>query len=271
MIDISKINYVLLDQPAISNVLFHPRPEFGQSKSAMDDTLIMIPVAAEIGLGARFHLTEKSGANILFFHGNGEIVADYDDFGQIVNQMGINFLAIDYRGYGRSTGQPTVTAMMRDCHIVFDFANQWLAKNGYPGPLVLMGRSLGSASVLELASHYPARIDGLVVESGFASTAPLLQLLGVNTAEIGFEEDQGFRNVDKIRNFHKPTLIIHAQQDHIIPFDEGALLFETCPAADKTLLKIPEANHNDIFMHGLQDYLAAIAKLAHRLTSPATR
>ncbi len=269
MIDISKINYALLDQPAISNVLFHPRPEFGQPEAATDDSRIMIPVEAEISLGARFHLAEKSSANILFFHGNGEIVADYDDFGQIINQLGINFLAVDYRGYGRSTGRPTVTAMMRDCHIVFDFVNQWLAKNGYRGPLVLMGRSLGSASVLELASHYRDPIDALIVESGFARSTPLLQLFGINAAEIGFEEDMGFQNADKIHNFYKPTLIIHAEHDHIIPFAEGALLFETCPAADKTLLKIPNANHNDIFIHGMQDYLAAITQLTGRLSSPA--
>jgi hypothetical protein len=270
MIDIEKIDYSLLDQPAILNVLFHPRPEFGQSESATDENRIMIPVDADTRIGARFHLVERSGVNILFFHGNGEIVADYDEFGPIVNQLGVNFLAIDYRGYGRSTGRPTVTAMMRDCHIIFDFVRQWLAENAYTGPLALMGRSLGSASVLELASHYAAQIDGLIVESGFARSEPLLQILGINAAEIGFEEAMGFQNADKIRNFRKPTLIIHAEHDHIIPHSEGALLFETCPAADKTLITIPDANHNDIFMRGLQDYLAALSKFARQLQGVTT-
>jgi hypothetical protein len=254
-----------LDQPAISNVLFHPRPEFGQSESATDESHIMIPVEADIHIGARFHRIERSGVNVLFFHGNGEIVADYDDFGPIVNQLGLNFLAVDYRGYGRSTGRPTVTAMMRDCHTIFDFVSRWLADNEYGGPLALMGRSLGSASVLELASHYAPQIDGLIVESGFAHSAPLLQLLGIQTAEIGFEEAAGFLNADKIRHFHKPTLIIHAEHDHIIPHSEGVMLFETCPSADKTLITIANANHNDIFMRGLEDYLAALSKFAQRL------
>ncbi|MBW2469039.1 MAG: alpha/beta fold hydrolase [Desulfobacterales bacterium] len=270
MIDISQINYALLDRPAISNVLFHPRPEFGQSESATDESRIMIPVEADIRIGTRFHLVDRTGVNVLFFHGNGEIVADYDEFGPIVNQLGINFLAVDYRGYGRSTGSPTATAMMRDCHIIFDFVSRWLAQNEYNGPLALMGRSLGSASVLELASHYAAQIDGLVVESGFARSAPLLQLLGVDTAAMGFEEAKGFQNADKIRNFHKPTLIIHAEHDHIIPHSEGVVLFEICPATDKTLVTIPNANHNDIFMRGLQDYLAALLKFARRLKTDPT-
>lgn len=265
MIDISKIDYALLDQPAISNVLFHPRPEFGQPEAATDENRIMIPVEVDVRIGARFHVVQRSAVNILFFHGNGEIVADYDDFGPIVNQLGINFLAVDYRGYGRSTGHPTVTAMMRDGHIIFDFVKQWLSEHNHTGPLALMGRSLGSASVLELASHYAAQIDGLVIESGFARSAPLLHILGISAAEIGFEEAMGFQNADKIGKFYKPTLIIHAEHDHIIPHSEGALLFETCPAADKTLITIPDANHNDIFMRGLQDYLAALSQFAQGL------
>jgi pimeloyl-ACP methyl ester carboxylesterase len=267
MIDISKIDYSLLDRPEILMNLFHPRPEFGRTVSVSDDKDIMIPVEAEIAVGARFHMTDKSACNILFFHGNGEIVADYDEFGQILNQLGVNFLAVDYRGYGRSNGQPTVTAMMRDCHMIYDCVKKWRDKNDYAGPLVLMGRSLGSASVLELALHYADGIDGLIIESGFADAGPLLALLGVAIAEIGFEEAKGFRNIDKIHTFDKPTLIIHAERDHIIPFSDGEALFEACPATDKTLLKISDANHNDILMHGLKDYMAAVTKLAQRLVA----
>jgi fermentation-respiration switch protein FrsA (DUF1100 family) len=264
MIDISAIDYSFLDRPEILMFLFHPRPEVGRSKSSSDKADIMIPVEDEIGVGARFHFSDKSACNILFFHGNGEIVADYDEFGQMVNQLGINFLAVDYRGYGRSTGQPTVSAMMRDCHVIFDYVIKWLEKNAYRGPLILMGRSLGSASVLELAVHYAQQIDGLIVESGFAYAGPLLQLLGIDTTALGFEEAEGFCNIEKIGSFTKPTLIIHAEQDHIIPFSDGQALFDACAAPQKLLLKIPGANHNDIFMHGLKDYMATIQKLANQ-------
>ena len=271
MIDISSIDYSILDRPEILMYLFHPRPEFGQPESASAHTDIMIPVDAEVAVGARLHPAGKSACNILFFHGNGEIVADYDEFGRMMNQMEINFLAVDYRGYGRSGGRPTVTAMMRDCHMVFDYVKKWLHKNDYTGPLCLMGRSLGSASVLELAKHYAAGIGGLIVESGFAYTGPLLRLLGIAVTDIGFEEEHGFRNIDKIRTFRKPTLIIHAEHDHIIPFSDGEALFEACAATDKAFLKISGANHNDIFMHGFQDYMAAVKKLGQQLVSTADK
>jgi len=76
MIDISKINYSVLDRPEILMFLFHPRPEFGRSISSSNEADIMIPVEAKIGVGARFHFCNKSACNILFFHGNGEIVAE---------------------------------------------------------------------------------------------------------------------------------------------------------------------------------------------------
>ncbi|MGB5747897.1 MAG: alpha/beta hydrolase [Desulfobacterales bacterium] len=272
-IDISKINYSALDRPEVLNFLFHPRPQpppppFQATDSAgliTHEKDILIPVEDEVVIGARFHMAEKSGANLLFFHGNGEIVTDYDELGPVYNQMGVNFLAVDYRGYGRSTGKPTVTAMMRDCHVIFEFVRNWLRQNNFPGPILLMGRSLGSASVLELAAAGEDSTDGLIVESGFAYAAPLLRLMGIDLEAIGFKEEKGFRNIDKIRNFKKPTLIIHAEFDHIIPFPDGEALYNASSAPDKTFLKIPGANHNDIFMRGLQEYLAAVKNIVERV------
>ena len=267
LVKISKIDYSELDRPEILTFLFHPRPEWGEAGSDNRGEDLLIPVEMGVVVGARFHMEETSAPNILFFHGNGEIVADYDDLGSAYNRVGINFLPVDYRGYGRSTGQPTITAMMRDSHLIFDFVKKWLLDKGYRGSLILMGRSLGSASVLELASHYKDQIDGLIVESGFAFSGPLLQLLGINLRAINFSEEMGFGNLDKIQRFDKPTLIIHAELDHIIPFSDGQALYDASPSSDKTLLKIPNANHNDIFMRGFSEYMAAVGTLAQKVGS----
>jgi pimeloyl-ACP methyl ester carboxylesterase len=260
-----KTNYAALDQPEILAFLFHPRAEYGDQATPDSARDVLIPVADDTAVGGRFHMAHPEGPNILFFHGNGEIVADYDDLGPVYNQMGINFLPVDYRGYGRSSGRPTVTAMMQDCHLIFDFTRQWLQANRYAGPLVVMGRSLGSASALELAWQHPGQMDALVIESGFAHAGPLLQLLGVNLAAIGFEEARGFGQIDKITAFEKPTLIIHAEFDHIIPLSDGQALFDASLSRDKSFLKVPRANHNDIFTRGMVAYLAALKRLVERL------
>jgi pimeloyl-ACP methyl ester carboxylesterase len=132
-----------------------------------------------------------------------------------------------------------------------------------------MGRSLGSASALELAAAHADRIDGLVIESGFAWAGPLLRLLGVRPERIGIGDHDGFANLDKIRKFAKPTRIIHAEFDHIIPFADGKALFNASPAADKQLVMIPGASHNDIFLRGLDRYLDTISSLAQTLARTA--
>ena len=265
MRDIERIDYAVLDRPEILLVVFHPRKEWIVSGIETPGQDVLIPVEEGIVVGSRFHITDRSAPNVIFFHGNGEIVADYDDLGTVYNRMDINFLVVDYRGYGQSTGEPTITAMMRDCHVIFDFVKEWLLRNSHTGPIILMGRSLGSASALELAARYKDQIGGLIVESGFAYAGPLLQMLGINVAALGFNEEHGFRNVDKIRSFDNPTLIIHAERDHIIPFSEGQTLFDSCQSTDKTLLKIPEANHNNIFLRGSSEYLRAVKALADRV------
>ncbi len=262
----SKDNYTALDRPEVLMFLFHPRRELETTGTRSHGIDIMIPVEKDEKIGARFHMAEKQSPNILFFHGNGEIVADYDDLGPLYNKLGINFLPVGYRGYGRSTGKPCVSSMMNDCHAVFDFVKTWLAKNKYSGPLIVMGRSLGSASAIEIADSHKNTISGLILESGFAYAGPLLQILGIDPDAIGFKEETGFRNVDKIKTFDKPALIIHAEQDHIIPFSDGQALYNACSASDKTLLEIPEANHNDIFMRGFSEYMSAVKALTDRVS-----
>jgi fermentation-respiration switch protein FrsA (DUF1100 family) len=264
MIDISKIDYSAFDHPIITRSLFHPRPEWAPLTSGGSVESVLVPVEKDVVIGARLHISGNTAANLLFFHGNGEIVADYDDMGLLYNDMGINFLPVDYRGYGQSTGSPTVTNMMRDCHIAFHYIKSLIRDRQYTGPFIVMGRSLGSASALELASHYKDQIDGLIIESGFAFAGPLLRLLGISLESLGIKEEEGVRNIDKIKMYDKPTLVIHAEYDHIISFREGQLLFDCSPSPDKRLLKIPDANHNDIFYRGMSSYLESMKWLIEK-------
>lgn len=259
------IDYSALDRPEALAAIFHPRPELSPPPQHSGVSDHLIPVTPDISVSARFHCTSVEGANILFFHGNGEIAADYDELGPIFNKLNINLLAADYRGYGRSGGSPTVSAMMSDCHVILDYARTWMDHNGHSGPMIIMGRSLGSASALELAATHAQHLDGLIIESGFAYAAALLRLLGIDPQRIGFKEESGFVNLDKIRRYSGPTLIIHAEFDHIIPFSDGQALFDASPNATKQLLKIPGANHNDILMRGFNAYMQSIQSLITNL------
>lgn len=253
--------YQALDHPEVLAVLFHPRREPTGWRPPAGTRDHLIPVSEGIHVGGRFHLAGPDAPNLLFFHGNGEIVADYDDIGQAYAQAGINLLAVDYRGYGRSDGVSTATSMLTDSRTIFTWTRQWLQAEGHSGPLAVMGRSLGSAAALELAAAWPTAIAALIIESGFAHTGPLLHVLGVTGSHQELARHGGFRQLDKIRTYDGPTLIIHAERDHLIPLSDGKALYNTATSASKEMLTIPDANHNDIFRNAWPAYLSAVSKV----------
>lgn len=260
----STLDCAALDTPEVLRVLFHPRKDTGSPPPvrAVDHD---IPVEEGISLGARFYLADPKAANILYFHGNGEIVEDYDGVGPVYNEHGLSFLAVDYRGYGRSGGTPKATTLLSDAHAVFENIRAWLDREGRTGALIVMGRSLGSACALELASAYGDIISGLIVESGFALTLPLLQCLGVDTNLHAICEDDGFCNLKKIEGFTKPTLILHGQHDQIIPIQSAELLQVHAGARGKEFHMIPGADHNTILMKGGNAYFQLIRQFVDKV------
>ncbi len=209
-------------------------------------------------MGCRFYHSQEKGPNLLFFHGNGEIVSDYDFIAPLYGDRGINLFVADYRGYGLSGGTPTTRSMIHDAHPVFQHFLDFLKRNRYTGPIFVMGRSLGSASALELGSQSHDQIQGIVIESGFADTFDLLNSLGIPMEIPPGTEDRVFSNLEKIRGISLPTLIIHGSEDHIIPLNHARDLYQASPAKDKRLVIIADANHNDLLMVGHNPYFGAL-------------
>jgi hypothetical protein len=173
--------------------------------------------------------------------------------------MDIRFVCADYRGYGHSSGTPTITSMIEDAHEIFKCIHDRLSDNHEP--LIVMGRSLGAASALELAATYSDKIDGLIIESGFAETMSLLRTLGADPSYLQINERDGFANSDKISNFFKPLLIIHAEEDFLIPIEQAEKLYAAAGSSHKEILRIPAAGHNDIFFTGTENYLKYVKEL----------
>jgi len=246
-----------LDRPEILNFLFHPRKESGRDVPAFALNR-EIDTDKDIHIGTRLYLTDPAMPHILFFHGNGEIAEDYDDIGSIYMNFGLNFIVVDYRGYGRSNGVPGIASMFSDAHCILNHFSDWMLRNQRKGPLWIMGRSLGSASAIELAASYPDKIDGLIIESGFAHTLPLLQRLGIRTDSFDIESSQVFSNAEKISRYSRPTLIIHGQYDQIIPLQHGNDLFDRSPAVNKKIHVINGADHNTLMMIGGKEYFDVI-------------
>ncbi len=124
-----------------------------------------------------------------------------------------------------------------------------------------MGRSLGSAAALEVASRATGGLDGLILESGFAHTFPLIERIGFLQLPDAYEQKDGFGNLEKIDRVNLPTLFIHGERDWIIPVGDARALYEASPAANKKLVAVSGAGHNDLMMIGRRAYFSAIAEI----------
>ncbi len=258
-------DYSKLDNPAILSYIFYPRQEKPTPLPPMAKD-ISFSVADQIKIGCRFFLANQEAPNLIFFHGNGETVGDYDTIGPIYTEVGINFLITDFRGYGWSDGRPTVSNMFSDGKSLFDQIRLWLKENELSGPIFLMGRSLGSACAIDLAKLYNDEIKGLVIESGFADTIALAANLGIDIDSIEVNEDDGFQNAKKIADVTKATLILHGARDQLIPPTQGERLQAESGARSKEFQIVPGADHNSLIAVAGMLYFETIKKFMDKVT-----
>jgi fermentation-respiration switch protein FrsA (DUF1100 family) len=126
-----------------------------------------------------------------------------------------------------------------------------------------MGRSLGSISALELAVEHQEMMKGLIIESGFPSVVRIMTHLGVPALGTDLEEiDKGC--LERIKKIFIPSLIIHGEQDMLVPLENGEDLYENLGTEEKELLVIPSATHNDIMLVGFREYFKALRRFIER-------
>lgn len=202
----------VLDSPIVSERYFFPRAD------AVDAPVWVEVEGAHLACAA--HRSHADGPTLLHFHGNGEVVADWAaDLGPALAQRGLNMFLAEYRGYGGSTGRPTLVAMLADVEAIFE------AAGAAPERTVLYGRSVGSIYAIHLAQLLASEgrpPAGLVIESGIADALSRV-LLRVQPQELGVSleelEEEGRAHLDheqKLRAYGGPTLVLHAAGDDLV-------------------------------------------------------
>ncbi|MFO1119136.1 MAG: alpha/beta hydrolase [Rhodospirillales bacterium] len=266
----SQRTYEVLDRPEVTSVLFYPRRDVGVPRLATGVHTVRIPVTEDVALGGKIFAAPEHGPAVLYFHGNGEIASDYDTIAPFYTRLGITLFVVDYRGYGLSESTPSATALIEDAWTVFGKTPELLASVGVAeGPLFVMGRSLGSAAALEIIDRADeGAVKGLIIESGFAYTFPLIERIGFLPLAEAYEHKDGFGNLDKIARAKLPTLIIHGERDWIIPITDADALFEASPVKQKSFTRIPGAGHNDLMLVGRQAYFDALAEFCGTRPKP---
>ncbi len=257
-------DYSTLDRQEFLQYIFYPRKY--STTPPPNTTDHFVPVEKGVSISCRFYVHRRDSPSILFFHGNGEVVSDYDDIAPFYTQLGINLFVADYRGYGASSGVPTFSSMIADAHTIFNGFREILQQGNYTDSVFVMGRSLGSVSAIELAFHYQQQMKGLIIESGIGTGVKRMTQLGFPTELLDLIRIN-FPNLSKMQIITLPTLIIHAEFDSLMPPSEARDLFENAATKEKRLVIIPGADHNTIMLVGIEPYFKAIQEFVFQATS----
>ncbi len=162
---------------------------------------------------------QKGQKTILYFHGNaGNLMGRSDRFEKFAMQYGV--LAISYRGYAKSGGSSSQDGFFQDADSAFEFLK---SKNISSKDIILFGESIGSAVAVNLASKHD--FGGLILEAPFTSILSIAQKT-YWFLPISFILKDRFESDKVASKVSAPVLIMHANKDYIVPFEEGVKLYE---------------------------------------------
>ncbi len=193
---------------------------------------------------------------LLYLHGSRWNVSGSSPRIERMQQLGFSVLAIDYRGFGKSSpGLPSEASAYEDARAAWD----WLGQQ-HPGQSrYIFGHSLGGAIAIELASHVKDA-SGTIVEGTFTSIRDVAASFKYGWLPIGPFITQRFDSVDKVARLSSPLLVAHGESDHLIDVRLGKRLFDAA-SGPKRWLPVPGGSHYNTNAIGQPLYRAAIAEL----------
>lgn len=219
-------DYSVFDKQDILEKVFYPRRDYSACPPNAFD--LSVPVDDEVVVFVRLHIQGTNLPTILLFHGNGEVIHDYDDIAQKYNERGINLAVADYRGYGNSDGAPSFCHVCEDAQAILKAIRTESVSRNLSGDLYIMGRSLGSISALELAAHDSEGIHGVIIESGFSDIAKVMKYWGLSLSEVPSQLLERFNRscTERVAAIAVPVLILHGDQDQVVLYKEAKDLYD---------------------------------------------
>jgi len=155
---------------------------------------------------------------VLYLHGNGGALSHRAERFRALTADGTGLVALDYRGYGGSSGHPTEPGLVIDAETAYGFAAA-----RYPAArIAVWGESLGTGVAVALAVERP--IGHLVLEAPFTSAADVGAGVYWFIPVHLLMKDQ-FRSDLRIGKVTAPVLVLHGDHDRVVPFALGERLY----------------------------------------------
>lgn len=222
--------------------VLYPIPRVVPSWTPAGTTILTTTAADGLPVHALL-FPSRDGANtrvLVHFHGNGLTAHDLEPLAQRFVVKGLAVVVAEYRGYGISTtGSPSEDGLYRDAEAVLDLLE---ARGIKRDDVVLWGTSLGTGVAVEMARQ--GRGSALVLVSPYTSI-PALAARIAPIVPMRLVIGDKFDTLSKAPSLHLPTLIIHGDEDEVIPFAMGERVRKAIVGA--RFVAVPGAHHNDLF------------------------
>lgn len=194
----------------------------------LDYEEVWLTTSDGLGIHGWFIPAERADAPaVAFFHGNAGNIGHRLDTIALLHGLDVATLIIDYRGYGRSAGQPGEEGLYRDAEAAWD----WLAERGYgERQIIAFGRSLGGAVAAELALRRP--LAAVITDSTFSSMVDMGREI-YPWLPVNLLLRHRFDTRDKLERIDVPTLVLHSRDDDLVSFDHARRLAAVRPPVVK--------------------------------------
>ena len=219
-------------------------------------------ISADDGTKLHAWWIPAEGAKFTFLalHGNAGNISDRAYVDRFLHELPVNVLAVEYRGYGKSEGQPDEKHFYGDARSALGYL---VDKRGVePKSIIAYGQSLGTAMAADLASQ--TNVGGVVLEAPFPSISAMARRAYWFLPGLSLLAGSQFDTKNKIAKINAPLLIVQCTADPVIPPDLGRQVYAAA-ASPKTLLQFDISCHEESallapakYKAGLLDFLAKI-------------
>lgn len=202
---------------------------------------------------------------VLYCHGNSGSIGQQVEVLREMLGLRSDVFVFDYRGYGRSEGEPSEAGLYRDARAAFDHLTGPLGRR--PDRVILFGHSLGGAVAVDCALDRPAA--GLVVQASFTDIRSAARAAYPDSLIARFARN-GFRSIDKVGRLAPPKLFVHGTDDPKVPPEMSRALYDR--ATDpKQLYQVAGGHHNDLYLVGGTPYFRRLAAFRDECLEAAAR
>lgn len=200
-------------------------------------------------------------ASAVFCHGNrGNLTTSADVIPHLL-AAGINVLFFDYRGFGRSSGIPSINGIVSDGVTAARF-HDMIRPNSLPS--ILYGYSLGGAVAAQVIGRHS--FHALILQSTFTSLPRITRVLFPHVP-LHLVAGNLFDTLSAIRRLKVPLLVIHGGADEVVPCSMAREIFDACEAAKKKIEIIEGGQHKDLYQRDCDALVWSINRFAVSLPS----